>query len=635
MKFIKTIFVIILFVVTIATGVLLYIIVSQLPEQKYIVEERFKQSMMTLLQQKLASLEQAIDLLWDKAKSADKEHNYQSKDKIYFKVQNSVLQFPQKKAFVGWQYSNTKAFDPIRSFYKLATEKEFSEQNYPQAISHYKTCLLITEDVSWQVQLHLAISHCFFKDTKLSEATKHAEMAMKLAEKTHVNPYLQILSHYQHLKILHFQRAKNYHEELLLFYRKIITRTFSFSRFEQQKYWQKMAEKLLVNESLSTENKKEFDALSLRFKRKLQLYDVHDLLNANTILQKKAIFFLDKWTVIQEVHKTEIRGIVVLPEDVFSYIKSHLQIESSLVAITLNKERFIGTIDKEMYSLSSSHWPGITLWLKSKQKISEVIAQQKKSLLITLFSLGSIIFIGLFIAYIFFEKEQQLSQIKSEFVACISHELRTPLALIQSYAETLHMRDLDKKKTRKYCSVILKETLRLTKLIQNILNLSKIEKGQFFLEKKPQRIDKIIKEVISQREKYWAHFDGKIELEALNSLPKCDVDSSAMSCVIFNLLDNAIKYDSTHIHIKGKFEQNFLYIEISDNGIGIEKNEQRKIFRKFYRSCKDQKGVGLGLALVRKILVAHGGGIEVSSKPGKGSTFTIFIVQNDALGRQL
>jgi signal transduction histidine kinase len=237
---------------------------------------------------------------------------------------------------------------------------------------------------------------------------------------------------------------------------------------------------------------------------------------------------------------------------------------------------------------------------------------------------------GLFLVYSNVRRELHLSRLKSDFVANVSHELKTPLALIRLFAETLELgRVQSEEKARQYYRVINKESQRLTQLINNILDFSRIEAGRKEYRLAPTGVARIVSEVVDAYRFQIEQQGFALELDVPENLPEIELDKEAVGQALINLLNNAIKYsqDEKWIRIAVREEAGRILLSVADHGMGIARHEQKRIFEKFYRSenslVHDTKGSGLGLALVRHIMDAHGGSVEVESTPGRGSTFTL------------
>jgi signal transduction histidine kinase len=248
---------------------------------------------------------------------------------------------------------------------------------------------------------------------------------------------------------------------------------------------------------------------------------------------------------------------------------------------------------------------------------------------------------GLFLVYSNVRREMHLSRLKSDFVANVSHELKTPLALIRLFAETLELDRLPgEDKKRQYYRVIHKESQRLTQLINNILDFSRIEAGRREYRFAPADVNRIVNDVLDAYRFSIEQHGFTVESRLAEDLPEVEVDKEALSQALINLVNNAIKYsrDEKLLRLETARDGDRVLLSVTDRGIGIPSAEQRKIFEKFYRAenslVHETKGSGLGLALVRHIVEAHGGSVSVESAPGKGSTFTIALPVPDGNGRE-
>ncbi|MBI4429759.1 MAG: GAF domain-containing protein [Ignavibacteriales bacterium] len=229
------------------------------------------------------------------------------------------------------------------------------------------------------------------------------------------------------------------------------------------------------------------------------------------------------------------------------------------------------------------------------------------------------------------KKIEELNKLKSYFVSSVSHELRTPLTSIKMFAETLRLlKQKDPRKRREYLEIIEGETERLSRLIENILDFAKIERGV----KEYRFADNNIVETVQRSiraMKYQFSVEGVRFSSKLPSKPvSMHVDADAVQEVVLNLLSNALKYSTgkkKKIALRLTRRNGTVAIEISDNGIGIAESDVEKIFEPFYRArgsnVPHAGGTGLGLALVKHIVDAHHGSISVESKVGKGSIFTV------------
>jgi signal transduction histidine kinase len=245
---------------------------------------------------------------------------------------------------------------------------------------------------------------------------------------------------------------------------------------------------------------------------------------------------------------------------------------------------------------------------------------------------------GIWLTYRNVSREMNLARLKSDFVANVSHELRTPLALIRLYAETLELGRLTaKEKYQEYFRIIREESERLTALINNILDFSRIEAGRKEYEFKETNLADLVRSTLDSYRFQIEQNGFAFEENISSDIPPVIVDREAIARSLLNLVNNALKYskDQKYIGVSLYCANSRVNLEVRDRGIGIPPNEQEKIFEKFYR-CGDPlvhniKGSGLGLSLVRHIVRAHGGDVLVESTPEKGSKFTIALPLDPAL----
>ena len=295
--------------------------------------------------------------------------------------------------------------------------------------------------------------------------------------------------------------------------------------------------------------------------------------------------------------------------------------------------------------MSSPSFEGVKLELRYRDRSIEQEVRRlalAKTVLIGFIDVMLLAGLGLVFANV--RRELRLSRLKSDFVANVSHELKTPLALIRLFAETLELgRVPNADKARQYHSIINKESRRLTQLINNILDFSRIEAGRKEYRFVPGDVGAVVREVVDAYRFPIEQQGFALELDVADDLPELQIDPEALSQALLNLLNNAIKYspEDKRIRVSARREGERVLVSVADRGIGIPRAEQKKIFEKFYRAesslVHTTKGSGLGLALVRHIMEAHGGAVEVASAPGEGSTFTLVLParagQEQAAGR--
>ncbi len=323
----------------------------------------------------------------------------------------------------------------------------------------------------------------------------------------------------------------------------------------------------------------------------------------------------------------EILSTVELGRDVRLGI---LNEKDSLLFIQ-NRKSIRNYLVTENFELLFGNWK-VALFDKDGQTIEHLVRKEKN---LYRFLFGGIILlmlIGIFVMIRVIIHESEMARIKSEFVSNVSHELKTPLALIRMFGETLDSGVVnDEKKRKEFYGIIRKESERLTHLINNVLDFSKMDSGS----KKYHFHDAdLVQLVKSSLETYTFHIH-KDGFEIKSVFPKnpimVHIDKDSISQVILNLLSNAVKYSNATKYIKIEVwnDANSAFISVSDRGIGIPKEELKKIFDKFYRipgdALSESSGSGLGLTLTSQIVEAHKGKIEVKSEVGQGSRFTITI----------
>ena len=228
-------------------------------------------------------------------------------------------------------------------------------------------------------------------------------------------------------------------------------------------------------------------------------------------------------------------------------------------------------------------------------------------------------------------KQKQISEIKTDFINNMTHEFKTPIATINLALDAIKNPKIidEKDKVLRYVKMIRDENKRMHAQVENVLRISKLEKNQLDVSKEKQDIHDLIEEAVTHVELLVNSKGGKIKLHLDASLSEVLANDFHFTNVIVNMLDNAIKYseEAPIIDVYTENTPKNIIIKIKDNGIGMNKNVQKNVFRKFYReetgNIHNVKGHGLGLAYVKKIVENHQGIVFVESEKGKGSTFSI------------
>ncbi|MFP4498149.1 MAG: ATP-binding protein [Vulcanimicrobiota bacterium] len=232
---------------------------------------------------------------------------------------------------------------------------------------------------------------------------------------------------------------------------------------------------------------------------------------------------------------------------------------------------------------------------------------------------------------------KRIDKMKTEFVSMVSHELRTPLTSIEGFTELMLSRDYEKSRRDRYLNIILKDSRRLTRLIDNLLDISKLESGQIEVNLEPVKLEDLIPDILTI-------FEGQVEKHEIvynnkSELPIILIDRDLFTNVLTNLVSNAIKYspEGGEIVVCSESDEQFIIVSVKDQGVGLSAESCVKVFEKFYRVdnslTRETGGTGLGLATVKYIIEGFGGKIWVESELGKGSNFKFTLPLEDSQRR--
>ena len=225
-------------------------------------------------------------------------------------------------------------------------------------------------------------------------------------------------------------------------------------------------------------------------------------------------------------------------------------------------------------------------------------------------------------------RELAVAQMRSQFVSSVTHELKTPLTAIRMFAETLRLRGSSYPRMQgEYLDTIIHESERLSRLVDNVLDFSNIERGRKVYRLEPVALGEVVASAAQTMQYPLAQSGFRLVVETDSGVPPVRADKDALEQAVLNLLTNAMKYSGAarDIALRLHRENGHALIEVEDHGVGIAPGEQTRIFEQFYRADQSVPGAGLGLTLVEHIARAHGGEVGVRSVPGEGSTFSIRI----------
>lgn len=279
--------------------------------------------------------------------------------------------------------------------------------------------------------------------------------------------------------------------------------------------------------------------------------------------------------------------------------------------------------------MGSGFWLHMRLLVISDLVIDGALRNQKRWAASLLGVAAVVSFGGLFMLHRTLRRERQLNEMKSQFVASVSHELRAPVASIRLMADALEAEKVPPETAKEFHRLIAREGARLSTLVGNVLDHARIEQGRKVWKMEPCDLSALVSDTVRVMEPI-AQEKGITLKQELSSV-EATADADAIQQALVNLLDNAIKFSPQGslivIALEANEERRSWSLSVRDDGPGIPKEEQSRIFDRFYRPGdelrRETQGTGIGLSLVKSIVDAHRGSVAVESEPGKGSTFTL------------
>lgn len=294
---------------------------------------------------------------------------------------------------------------------------------------------------------------------------------------------------------------------------------------------------------------------------------------------------------------------------------------------------YVGTRDSEKITTELPKWEDNIYYfgVRLPEREAYIFGELKVWMISTII----VLVVLLLFAYSLFIilKQKRLSEVQKDFVNTMTHEFKTPLSTIAISAKVLAESDIVKvdKRLIKYTGIIQEENNQLTKQVEKLLQMTDLEKEKIILKLETIDLNELLNKVAHHFELKINERDGSLKMSLEAGPNIIEADKVHLTNILYNLIDNAIKYspEKVDINIKTNTENNILMLEISDKGLGISKENLPKIFHKFYRvptgDVHDVKGFGLGLSYVKKLVQTHKWKINASSELGKGSMFTIEI----------
>ncbi|MFC1482131.1 sensor histidine kinase, partial [Candidatus Neomarinimicrobiota bacterium] len=230
---------------------------------------------------------------------------------------------------------------------------------------------------------------------------------------------------------------------------------------------------------------------------------------------------------------------------------------------------------------------------------------------------------------------EELSEMKSYFVSSVSHDLKSPLTSIKMFAEMMTDGKVEQGKIEEYGNIIQGESTRLSRMIENVLDFAKIEKGIKEYSFEEIDLNRLITQIMSLMEYQFKLHNFDVDLVLDDAELVIDGDADALMDAAYNLLNNSLKYsaEDRYVEVRTYKSNSNVCVRITDRGVGIPLKQQKHIFDPFYRGAAESTnkagGTGLGLSVVKHIMDAHHGKIELTSEPGKGSTFTLHFLAKE------
>jgi len=553
-----------------------------------------------------------------------------------------------------------------------AENEEFIDRNYTGAISIYKNAFPVTRSLQEKAMLHSRIGRTYFKLRSYEEGIQEYQNILDLNEESlsignipaPIVALYQIAEGYKELSAL-----QDRNRIMFELYRRLLYHPWDLQGGEYLFYLNSTRVEIRKIESLTTFSSSEMDLMDelkvleerlLAQARYIQLIEgriigevISDLKHLTSSEIEHKVFPNQPYPGIELAYFLLPLTIQQAPLHAlaFQYNENYLLTElfpRILTTVELGKDITVGIINEkdsllyfhdnhqvsgylvaESFNKYFSSWK-VALFERTGKSIEQLSGRERQLYLGLFLGILTVMLIGIIILARAMIHESEVSRIKSEFVSNVTHELKTPLSLIRMFGETLDSGIVtEEAKRREFYSIIRKESERLTHLIDNVLDFSKIDTGK--KEYNFMEAD-LVTTIRHSLEAYRFHIrDSGFEIES--KMPEepviIPIDKDAISQAFLNLLSNAVKYseDKKYICVEIRKEKQSVLISVKDHGVGIAKEELKRIFDKFYRvpnaMKKQARGSGLGLTLTKHIVEAHKGKIEVDSEPGRGSKFTI------------
>jgi len=583
--------------------------------------------------------------------------------------------------FLGWNdrpvstpVMNSKAAASLSN----AEKAEFINRNLTESIKLYKEALAVSASSRERALLLSRIGRCYFKLGEYRKAIDEYKKMLDLENKTikignipaAVIALSQIADSYEAMKAYEEQ-----YNILLELYQHLLDQPWDLAGGDYLYYLKSVSEKI-HNSGIPVSNvnsaERNVEDLLIREEKLLKEISFIEFIDQDILpaieseLRKGSPSELKSHYISREVNDSAFQLSYFKLPGAFQqsqllalcyqfekeYILSNL-FHEVLASVEFGKDILVGILDQNDsvlyiqdehqlpeylvtagFSQQFAGWK-VAMFDPDGKSIEQLTGKEKRLYLMLFAGIIVVMLIGIILMVRAVIHESEISRLKSEFVSNVSHELKTPLALIRMFGETLDSGIVtDEKKRRKFYSIIRKESERLTHLINNVLDFSRMDAGVKEYNFRETDLVEVVRNSLEVYKFQISDNGFNIESDLPDESINLKIDRDAISQVLLNLLNNAVKYSDEKKYILVKVSRNTTsaLISVSDHGVGISKEELKKIFDKFYRvldaSTKETRGSGLGLTLAKHIVEAHGGTIEVESEVGKGSRFTLCIPLN-------
>jgi signal transduction histidine kinase len=602
-------------------------------------------------------------------------------DEIFLIDQEGEVVFPHMKPlfFLAGEEEDLKKTPftlETNDLFKSAETAEFRTKDYPLAVKTYQNLINRTSDKAIHAVLLNCIGRCYSKSEEPSRAIKAYQQILKQypSERSPEGTPLGIIAQYQLGKIYCDIQEKNKGIQALFelysgllesrwplsktqfhFYRNQLKAMLETSltdiddlehkrilkkkwdelkQLEEERlrrasaresFIQKVIPILKAKKPSSGEANRKFHHLSQGIEKDVYLIS-YVAINEQSILGLR----LDSEALIEKLLPLKLETLPLRKD-------WHIQISDELgnALVARNMTQLKDSIPQVGFSMGfEDEFPPwkVSIYQNDPDIVERQFNRRRNIYILSAVVVVAALFFGGFFWIRSTGKELKLAKLKSDFVSTVSHEFRTPLTSIRYLAELLQRgRVKEEEKKQQYYQTITDESERLSRLIENILDFSKIEAGMKEYQFEETDMGNLARDVASRFQKQVAGKTFRLKTNIANQMPKLSADREAISRALFNLLDNALKYsgENPEITLRAWPDEESIFLEVQDNGRGISKEEQRRVFEKFYRSCgvheSKIKGSGIGLTLVAHIVESHGGEVFLDSDLGKGTNVTVKI----------